>query len=52
MNPGSVAKSTRAGLPRLRQADLECRLPEYLRPPLKPSECALARVEGWILGVL
>ncbi|AUB84079.1 hypothetical protein [Candidatus Thiodictyon syntrophicum] len=35
----------------LRQADLDGRLHGYLAPSLTPPECALAEVEGWILGV-
>jgi hypothetical protein len=35
----------------LRGADLEGSLGGHLAPRLDPAECALARVEGWILGV-
>jgi len=36
----------------LREADHNGKLVEYLQPPLTTAELELARVEGWILGVL
>jgi hypothetical protein len=36
----------------LRQADLDGSLRKFLNPSLLPGERTLARVEGWILGVL
>lgn len=35
----------------LSRSDLEGTLAEFLDPPLTPSERAVARVEGWILGI-
>ncbi|MFZ7126678.1 MAG: hypothetical protein ACOWWM_11055 [Desulfobacterales bacterium] len=36
----------------LRQVDMEGRLGEYLKPSLLPGQYPVARVEGWILGVM
>jgi hypothetical protein len=36
----------------LRQADMDGSLAQYFNPPLPPGEQAVARVEGWILGVM
>lgn len=36
----------------LRRTDLEGRLSEFLHPPLTPPLQTVARIEGWILGVL
>lgn len=36
----------------LRLADLDSRLAQFLKPSLLPAERTVARVEGWILGVL
>ena len=35
----------------MRRPDLEGRLTEFLNPPLAPSDRAVARIEGWILGI-
>lgn len=35
----------------MRWADADERLSRFLEPPADPEECALAEVEGWILGV-
>jgi hypothetical protein len=36
---------------RMRSADLDGTLTEFLTPELPPAECAAAKVEGWILGL-
>jgi hypothetical protein len=36
----------------LSRADRDGSLAEFLQPALAPSECPLAQVEGWILGVM
>ncbi|MBZ5551628.1 MAG: hypothetical protein LAO21_02830 [Acidobacteriia bacterium] len=36
----------------LLRADPDGSLQQFLKPPLKPVECAVAQIEGWILGVL
>jgi hypothetical protein len=36
----------------LRQADLDGRLVDYLHPSLSPGARSVARIEGWILGVM
>jgi len=36
----------------LREADLEGRLEQFLKPSLTPGERATAGYEGWILGVM
>jgi hypothetical protein len=36
----------------LRQTDLEGRIPTYLSPQLTDSERTIAKVEGWILGLM
>jgi hypothetical protein len=36
----------------LRRADLDGSLKTFLNPPFTPQEKAVARVEGWILGVM
>ena len=36
----------------LRQADLDDKLPTFLNPPLTGAEKTVARVEGWILGIM
>lgn len=36
----------------LRQADLDASLHKFLKPTLLPGEYPVARVEGWILGVM
>jgi hypothetical protein len=36
----------------LQRADLNGWLPRYFEPPLTPEERAIAKVEGWILGVM
>ncbi len=63
---GSVAKSTHAGLPwlrnphqhdaysvarRMQQSDATDTLPVHFHPQLRPSERTLAQLEGWILGL-
>lgn len=35
----------------MRRADLDGNLAEFLNPSLTPSECKVARIEGWILGI-
>ncbi len=49
--PGSVAKSTHAGLPWLRRADLDGTLSDFFKPDLTPNERPVAQNEGWILGI-
>ncbi len=36
----------------LRQSDLEGSLQNYLKPRLQPGQYGVARIEGWILGVM
>jgi hypothetical protein len=36
----------------MRDADLDGRLVRFLEPPLTPAECAMAEIEGWILGTV
>ena len=36
----------------LRRADLNESLPHFFCPPLEPQEREIAKIEGWILGVI
>lgn len=35
----------------VRRADLDGSLVDFFNPSLKPDECKVARIEGWILGI-
>jgi hypothetical protein len=35
----------------MQQADLDGRLDTFLHPSLTSTECAVAEIEGWILGI-